>query len=241
MWRMLGATLLWHTHTHSEKKNIAECHERKSLDVSVNSIFTPFRLPYTGYFIPCFLFLLWPSLYLQSFTAPILHLAKSHPPTPYTHTGHIHGNWETHDRCHKVNVHRQRKYTAIQQDMHLLHTGAEGKQTQRPWETAMCDWCENKQIRPLMSGQYSWAKPSSRFWGKTARSVYVDAQVCVCVCFSVWVSERFCVSVNWGVFIPEVVVFHLFLHQFCPVGGKRRVCVRVCVRVYVCVCVRRSK
>lgn len=34
-------------------------------------------------------------------------------------------------------------------------------------------------------------------------------------------------------FIPEVVVFHLFLHQFCPVGGKRR----VCVRVYVCVCV----
>lgn len=193
-----------HTHTHSEKKNIAECHERKSLDVSVNSIFTPFRLRYTGYFIPCFLFLLWPSLYLQSFTAPILHLAKSHPPTPYTHTRHIHGNWETHDRCHKVNVHRQRKYTAIQQDMHLLHTGAEGKQTQRPWETAMCDWCENKQIRPLMSGQYSWAKPSSRFWGKTARSVYVDAQVCVCVCALacewvrgfVWVWTEVCLSLR---------------------------------------------
>lgn len=32
---------------------------------------------------PCFLFLPWPSLYLQSSTAPILHLAKSHP-LPYT-------------------------------------------------------------------------------------------------------------------------------------------------------------
>lgn len=158
------------THTHSEKKNIAECHERKSLDVSVNSIFTPFRLRYTGYFIPCFLF-----VQHQFYT----WLSHTHPLPK--HTRHIHGNWETHGRCHKVNVHRQRKYTAIQQDMHLLHTGAEGKQTQRPWETAMCDWCEKKQIRPLMSGQYSWAKPSSHFWGKTARSVYVDAQVCVCV------------------------------------------------------------
>lgn len=32
-------------------------------------------------------------------------------------------------------------------------------------------------------------------------------------------------------FTPEVVVFHLFLHQFCPVGGK--VCVCVCWKIQI--------
>lgn len=179
MWRMLGATLLWHTHI-QRKKTLLNVTRGKAW-MCLLTLF----LPLLGCDILATLF---PASYLYSDPVcifnPLQHqfytwLTHTHPLPK--HTRHIHGNWETHGRCHKVNVHRQRKYTAIQQDMHLLHTGAEGKQTQRPWETAMCDWCEKKQIQPLMSGQYSWAKPSSHFWGKTARSVYVDAQVCVCV------------------------------------------------------------
>lgn len=168
-------------------------------------------------FISCFLFVLWPSLYQQSSIAPALHLAKSTsvPAASIENTPRKKES-ERHTQSYKLKLYRTHAFTHTRYAA-STHRHATHNNTKAMGNSSV--WLVRKQANVVFDVGAILRK-WTHFFRKKARGVYVNVYVCVCT------SEgAVCVSVNWGVFIPEVVVFHLFLHQFCPVGGKR--CVRV--------------